>query len=154
MNKLTSVKVYCVVNLTFQVKKDKEILERKYFDMENKLVQFHEEKEKRLAEDKELSKHIECLHRELQQRTEQMKATEENLQKMTQEKENAIAALIEENQSIQAAVFENNTEDVRKSLVTENEVLRDEVLKQKKIVEDLHSQLDLLKHKEAQGTCK
>lgn len=99
----------------------------------------NEEKEKRLDEDKELQSHIECLHRELQTRTEAMKNADEHTRKTVEEKDGAIAALTEKNQSLHEDL--EKSQQANEKLLSDKDVLQEEVVRCKKVVEDLHCQL-------------
>ena len=81
-----------------------------------------------MAEDKELQSHIERLHRELEARRES-----------AEEKESVISTLAEKNQSLQDAMEKN--QEARIKVLNERDVLQEEVVKHKKSVEDLSTQL-------------
>ena len=81
-----------------------------------------------MAEDKELQSHIQRLHRELEARKES-----------AEEKESVISTLAEKNQSLQDAMEKN--QEAHMKVLNERDVLQEEVVRHKKYVEDLSTQL-------------
>lgn len=130
-----------------KVKKENEGLHQKVSKLEEESVVTNEEKQRRLLEDKEVQSHIEFLRQELQSRTEAMKAAELGCKKASDEKESVIATLTEKNQSLQDAL-ESKTDEANQKMLGEINMLRDEVVRHKKIVEDLDSRLQEKKDRE------
>lgn len=122
-----------------EIKKESEILRKKISKLEEDAAVTKEEKERRLAEDKELQSHIACLHSKLKTQGELVKNADEGYKKAAEEKENVIATLTEKNQSLQDAM--EKVQEVNETALGERDVLQEVVVRYTQSVEDLSSQM-------------